>query len=123
MNIKPCLIVSSSLEQSSVSRLPSKTRPASSGRALCSGRSDHPFGLKLFTVQICDCIDSGEYQVDVVAVHGLGDHRERTWTYSDGEKQSSEHGPLWLRDFLVKICLVQGSFLMDTSHEFWQVGL
>lgn len=100
VNIKPSLDVSSSLEHSSVARLPSKTRPASSGRALSSGRSDHPFGLKLFNVQNCDCIDSGEYQVDVIAVHGLDGHRERTWTFSEGDKQSSEHGPLWLRDFL-----------------------
>ncbi len=61
VNMKPSLDVSSSLEQSSVARLPLKTRPASSWRALNSGRLDYPFGLKLFNVQSCDCIDLDEY--------------------------------------------------------------
>lgn len=33
-----------------------------------------------------------EYNVDIVAVHGLGGHWKKTWT--------AENGKMWLRDFL-----------------------
>ena len=37
------------------------------------------------------------YNCDIIAVHGLNGHRERTWTYRDKESVSPA---FWLRDFL-----------------------
>ena len=39
-----------------------------------------------------DAEEDKEYDVDIVAIHGLGGHWEKTWTDPSGK--------LWLRDFL-----------------------
>lgn len=99
-SVKLSIDASTTSQQLCVARDPSTTRPASRRRGLSSRKPYDQFGLKLFNAENRGCQDSGECQVDVVAVHGLGGHRESTWTYSEGTKQSSETDPLWLRDFL-----------------------
>ncbi|KAF2670106.1 hypothetical protein BT63DRAFT_412865 [Microthyrium microscopicum] len=47
--------------------------------------SDKPYGLKLLT-------EGEDAKIDIVAVHGLNGHRDRTWTVDDCN---------WLRDYLV----------------------
>lgn len=99
-SVKPSLDASSSSQQLCVARVSSKTRPASSARGLSSDKPEDPIGLKLFNAKNSNCEDSGDYQVDVIAVHGLDGHRESTWACSEGAKQGSQPDPLWLRDFL-----------------------
>ncbi|KAH0563532.1 hypothetical protein GP486_001902 [Trichoglossum hirsutum] len=57
----------------------------SSFRSSLLREQDNSLGLKILAEGI-------ESTVDVIAVHGLNGHRERTWTASNGV--------LWLRDFL-----------------------
>lgn len=57
---------------------------------------DDRFGLKLFNELNRECTQEGEFQIDIVAVHGLDGDRERTWTY----KGETHHNCLWLRDLL-----------------------
>lgn len=56
---------------------------------------DDRFGLKLFNELNRECTQEGEFQIDIVAVHGLDGDRERTWTY-----KGETHHCLWLRDLL-----------------------
>lgn len=43
--------------------------------------------------------DDDDNNVDIIAVHGLNGHRERTWTHVD---KATKSRVLWLRDLLPK---------------------
>jgi hypothetical protein len=50
-------------------------------------KENEPWGLKVL-------VASDNPTIDIVAIHGLNGHRERTW---------SQNGHLWLRDFLPEL--------------------
>lgn len=110
--LQPSTDGGSSIPQSLVSRVPSNTKRSSQGRrpsdTVCT--SDHKehvtllfddgIGIKLFNQTNRDCKEPGEFQVDIIAIHGLDGHRENTWKDKQDHQQSAEDQPLWLRDFL-----------------------
>jgi len=62
--------------------------------------AEDAFGLKLFNTNNRQCKEIGDFQVDIVALHGLDGSRESTWTFGETSGQQSEQGSLWLRDYL-----------------------
>ena len=59
-----------------------------------SETSEKPADFGLWPLAKDWSVPSGQYEVDIIAIHGLNGHRLKTWTH--------DNGTLWLRDLLPK---------------------